>query len=182
MDIGYVRISTVGQNISGQLDGVDLEHTFTEKASVNDTNRPELVSALRCLRAGDTLHVDSIDRLARNMVDLLDLVKSINGMGASVHFHKEALYLTGDDSPMQTLQLQLMTSFAQFERSLINERAAEGRQVAIAKGVKFGRKPKFKNTERQQVLSLLSAGVPARKIALDLDMSRQTVYRIKRDS
>lgn len=69
-NIGYVRVSSIAQNLDRQLDGIKLKRVFTEKASAKDAKRPILKECMGYLREGDTLHVHSIDRLARNLVDL----------------------------------------------------------------------------------------------------------------
>lgn len=176
--IGYVRVSTTTQNTDRQLDGLELDRVFTDKVSGKSADRPQLTALLAHLRSGDTLHVHSIDRLARNLADLLSLIETITGKGVAVQFHKEALTFTGDDSPMQQMMLSLMGAVAQFERSMINERAAEGREAAKAKGVQFGRKATLSAAEKTQVIKLRREGVSVSRLAVDFDVTRQTVYRV----
>lgn len=83
------------------------------------------------LRDGDTLHVHSIDRFARNLQDLLTLISDLTSRAVTVQFHKEGLIFTGEDSPFQRLQLQIIGSVAEFERAMIRERQREG--IALAK-------------------------------------------------
>ena len=87
MDVGYVRISSVDQNTARQLDGVQLGKVYTDKCSGKGTNRPQLLVMLDSVREGDTVHVHSIDRLARSLSDLLKLVQSLNEKGVSIRFH-----------------------------------------------------------------------------------------------
>ena len=82
--IGYIRVSSLDQNGERQLDGIHLEKVFTGKASGKDTNRPQLQAALNHIRGGDTLIVHSMDRLARNVKDMLRLVREMNDCGVSV--------------------------------------------------------------------------------------------------
>src|SRR5512143_2100091 len=77
--VGYIRVSTVDQNTERQLEGIDLDKTFTDKASGKDANRPELQAALRYVREGDTLYVHSLDRLGRNVDDLRRIVSDLTG-------------------------------------------------------------------------------------------------------
>ena len=84
--IGYVRVSTLDQNTGRQLDGMSLDKVFEDKASAKDTNRPNLQACMDYLREGDTLHVHSIDRLARNLQDLEQLVTLLNGKGGNGPF------------------------------------------------------------------------------------------------
>ncbi len=79
--IGYIRVSSLDQNAERQLDGIHLDKVFTDKASGKDTNRPQLQAALNHVRAGDTLVVHSMDRLARNVEDMLRLVREMNEAG-----------------------------------------------------------------------------------------------------
>ena len=91
--VGYQRVSTVDQNTDRQLDGVELDKVFTDKASGKDANRPELARALEYVREGDTLVVHSMDRLARNLEDLRRIVRELTGQGVQVEFVKESLDL-----------------------------------------------------------------------------------------
>lgn len=139
--IAYVRVSSVDQNTDRQrFDGMKVDKTFTDKCSGGTRNRPALTEMLRYVREGDTIICHSIDRLARDLQDLLHLVETLTARGVGVRFIKEALMFKGNASPMQTMILQVMGSFAQFERSLIKERQREGQQAARARGKLPGRK------------------------------------------
>jgi DNA invertase Pin-like site-specific DNA recombinase len=87
--VGYVRVSSVGQNTAGQLDGLTLNQVFTDKCSGSDTNRPALQAMLTHVRRGDTVVVHEISRLARNTADLLALVQQLNDKGVTIKFLKE---------------------------------------------------------------------------------------------
>ena len=93
--IGYIRVSTVGQNTERQLDGVALDKVFEEKVSAKTANRHELKSMLEYIREGDTVVVHDISRLARNIRDLHDLVEQITAKGVALKFQKEGLVFTG---------------------------------------------------------------------------------------
>ncbi len=130
--IGYIRVSTVEQNTTRQLDGLELDRVFTDKCAGKDTNRPELTNLLKFVRSGDTIFVHSMDRLARNLDDLRKLVNSITDNNISITFVKENLtFLKDDKNPISKLILSVVGSIAEFERSLIKERQLEG--IAIAK-------------------------------------------------
>lgn len=107
----------------------------------------------------------------------MGLINSVNAKGASIKFHKENMHFTGGDDPMQRLMVQIMGSVAEFERSMINERAAEGRAIAKAKGVRFGRKPTLTAAQVKEVKQQRSEGKPVAKIAIDFDVSRPAIYR-----
>lgn len=177
-DVGYIRVSSETQNTDRQLDGVALDKTFEDKASGKSTERTALATCLDYLREGDRLHVHSMDRLARNLVDLQHLVLDLTAQGITVKFHKENLEFTGEDCPMATLMLQIMGAVAQFERALIRERQAEGIKKALAKGIKFGRRPKLDAETRQQVVAMVAAGNQKAKVASHFNISRPTVYKI----
>jgi DNA invertase Pin-like site-specific DNA recombinase len=114
------------QNPERQLDQVNLDRIFTDKASGKDTSRPQLAELLAFIREGDTVVVHSMDRLARNLDDLRKLVQQLTQRGVCVEFLKESLTFTGEDSPMSQLLLSVMGAFAEFERALIRERQREG--------------------------------------------------------
>lgn len=117
--IGYIRVSSVDQNTARQLDGAQLDKVYTDKASGKDTNRPQLQAALDYVRDGDVLVVHSMDRLARNISDLLHTVATLNERGVVVEFVKEGLNFTGDDSAISKLMLTIMGGVAEFERAMI---------------------------------------------------------------
>jgi DNA invertase Pin-like site-specific DNA recombinase len=177
MRIGYKRVSSVDQSTERQLDGIAVDETFEDKASGKDTNRPQLQAALKHCRKGDTLVVHSMDRLARNLGDLLKMVKELTERGIVVEFTKEHLTFTGDDSPMSNLMLAVMGGVAQFERAMIQERQREGIAIAKTKGVYKGRKPAL-NSERiaelRQRASVKDVNMAA--LAREFKVSRTTLY------
>src|SRR5688500_10570721 len=120
--IGYIRVSTVDQNTERQLDGIQLDKTFLDKASGRVTKRPQLELLMSFVRSGDTLIVHSMDRLARDQNDLHSIVQSLTGKGVRIEFVKEHLTFTGDDSPISKLMLSVMGAVHEFERALIKER------------------------------------------------------------
>ena len=175
-NIGYIRVSTLDQNTERQLDGVSLDKTFEDKASGKDTARPKLQEALEYLREGDTLHIHSMDRLARNLDDLKGIVKGLTARGVVVQFHKEGLTFTGDDSPMANLLLNMLGAVAEFERSLIRERQREGIAIAKSKGVYKGRKKTL--TEAQVAELKAKAGAAgANKAALAKEYGISCAFR-----
>src|SRR5579863_326588 len=138
--VGYIRVSSLDQNEQRQLEGVQVDKKFTDKASGKDMNRPQLRAALDYLREGDVLVVHSMDRLARNLDDLRKIVMELTGLGVVVEFVKEHLTFTSEDNAMSKLLLSVMGAFAEFERSLIKERQREGIALAKKAGVYKGRK------------------------------------------
>lgn len=176
--VGYIRVSTTDQKTDRQLDKVELDHVYEEKASASTSKRPVLEECLRFLRKGDTLHVHSIDRLARNLSDLLSLLEILTGKGVAVRFHKESLTFTGEENPFQTLQLQIIGAVAQFEREIIKERQREGIAKAQAKGKHCGRKAKLTPEQVQEIKDKVAAGSEKKALAEEYGVSRQTLYRV----
>jgi hypothetical protein len=127
--IGYVRVSSFDQNPERQLEHLQVDKVFTDKASGKDTQRPQIDALLAFVREGDTVVVHSMDRLARNLDDLRRLVQDLTQRGVCIEFVKEHLTFTGEDSPMANLMLSVMGAFAEFERALIRERQRDLRDL-----------------------------------------------------
>ena len=175
---GYVRVSSIDQNTVRQLDGVQLDRVFTDKASGKDTNRPQLKAAMEYLRDGDVLVVHSMDRLARNIADLLHTVETLNTRGVVVEFVKESLTFTGDDSAMSKLMLTIMGGVAEFERAMIRERQLEGIAKAKQAGKYTGRKSTMQATHVKAIRDRAAAGENKSALAREFGITRQTVYNI----
>ena len=180
--VGYVRVSSVDQATDRQLEGLGLDRVFTDKASGKDTDRPALKDALAYVRAGDTLVIHSMDRLARNAEDLLRTVRELAGRGVTVQFVKEAMTFSGDDAPMAKLMLTMLAGFAEFERSLIRERQREGIAIAKTKGVYKGRKPSLSVQQVADIERRIAAGETVTKLAAEYGVSRETIYSHRRVS
>lgn len=176
--VGYGRVSSVSQNEARQVEALSgCDKVFIDKASGKSADRPELASALDYAREGDTLRVPSMDRMARNTVDLLTLVRGLTDRGVSVEFIKERLTFSGDKSDhIGTLMLTVLGGIAEFERALIRERQAEGIAIAKAKGVYKGRKPALNAEQIAEARERVEQGVPKAAVARDLGVSRQTLY------
>jgi DNA invertase Pin-like site-specific DNA recombinase len=174
--IGYIRVSTPEQNPDRQLEGLSLDKKFIDTASGKDLKRPQLEAMLSYIREDDTVVVHSMDRLARNVSDLRRIVSQCTQNQITVRFLKEGLSFTGEDSPMSNLLLSVMGGIAEFERSLIRERQAEGIALAKKKGLYRGRK---KSLSSEQVV-YLKQGVAQNKnkssLARELGISRETLY------
>lgn len=177
--IAYIRVSSVDQNTDRQLADVQhIEKTFTDKCSGGTTNRPALNDLISFVREGDTVHVHSIDRLARNLQDLLELVAFFRSKGVTLVFHKEHMTFKPDGTdPIQDLMLNVMGAVAQFEKALINERQREG--IAKAKDQGVYSKARSKKVEPDAILALLSQGKSHSEVAKLLGCSTKTVQRVK---
>lgn len=178
--VGYVRVSSYDQNPERQLDDVPLDRTFTDKASGKDMRRPQLQALTAFVRAGDTVIVHSMDRLARNLDDLRRIVRTLTQHGIRIEFVKEHLIFSGEDSPMANLMLSVMGAFAEFERALIRERQREGIALAKQRGVYRGRKPSLSDSEVTEVRRRVELGDKKTHIARDFGISRETLYQYLR--
>jgi DNA invertase Pin-like site-specific DNA recombinase len=175
--VGYIRVSSIDQNTERQLEGVELDKTFTDKVSGKDVNRPQLMAALDYLRDGDVLVVHSMDRLARNLVDLRTLVDGLNGRGVQVDFVKERLSFTGEDTLAAKLLLNLMGAVAEFERAMLKERQREGIAIAKKAGVYRGRKPSLTSERIAELRARVAAGEKKAGLAREFGISRETLYQ-----
>ena len=180
--IGYVRVSSFDQNPERQLEHVQVDKVFTDKASGKDTRRPQLDALLAFVREGDTVVVHGMDRLARNLDDLRRLVRTLTGRGARVEFVKEGLTFTGEDSPMAHLMLSVMGAFAEFERALIRERQREGIALAKRRGVYRGRKRALSPEQAAELRRRAAAGEVKAQLARAFGISRETLYQTLRTS
>jgi DNA invertase Pin-like site-specific DNA recombinase len=174
--VGYIRVSSVGQNPARQLDGVEVDRVFTDTVSGKSATRPQLQAMLAYVRDGDTVIVHSMDRLARNLDDLRRLVRELTGRGVAVRFVNEQLTFTAEDAPMATLLLSVLGAFAEFERALIRERQLEGIALAQARGAYRGRKPSLSADQAQTLRARSAAGEPKAGLAREFGISRQTLY------
>ena len=177
---GYIRVSSLDQRTERQLEGVDLDRIFTDKASGKDVKRPQLDEMLSFIREGDTLLVHSMDRLARNLDDLRSLVQKLTRKGVRVEFLKEQLVFTGEDSPTATLMLSVMGAFAEFERALIRERQREGIALAKARGVYRGRSKALSADKVDELRARVAAGEQKAGLAREYGISRETLYQYLR--
>ena len=174
--IGYVRVSTTEQNTDRQLEGLPVDRMFVDRASGKDVRRPALEDLMGYAREGDTVVVHSMDRLARNLDDLRQIVQTLTRKGVVIEFVKEHLRFTGEDSPMANLMLSVMGAFAEFERALIGERQREGIALAKQRGAYRGRKPSLSADEIRELRRLAREGTGKVALAWQFKISRQTVY------
>ena len=182
--IGYARVSSKDQNLDRQLAALKKEkvfRVFTDTVSGSSTQRPGLDGALNYVRAGDQLIVVSMDRLARSLIDLHRLVDDLTERGVSVKFLKEGQVYSQDSTPVAKLMLGLLGSVAEFERSIIRERQAEGIAKAKARGVYKGRAKVLNEEQVTQAREWVSAGIPKAEVARRLGIGRTTLYKYLAD-
>lgn len=176
-NIGYIRVSSEGQNIDRQLESVALDKRFIDKISGASKDRPQLTACLQYIRSGDTLHVHSIDRLSRSLRDMEELVSGLVKRGITIEFHTERLTFTSEENPVATMMLQLLTTFAQFERTVTKKRQREGIAVAKSKGKHLGR-PKLDYGLRDRAIELSKAGNNISQISRLMGLSRPSVSKL----
>jgi DNA invertase Pin-like site-specific DNA recombinase len=173
--LGYARVSTQDQQLTGQLEALKAAGATTiyrEKVSGVRADRPQLAKLMAGLGAGDVVVVTKLDRLGRSTRELLDLIERISKAGASFRSIGDPLWDTG--SAQGRLLSTLLAAIAEFERELIRERTGEGRKRAMANGVKFGRKRKLSDYQRQEAIKRRDAGERlaeiAKSYAVDISM------------
>lgn len=179
-DVGYIRVSTVDQNEARQLDGVKLDKVFREQASGDSRERPQLALCLDYVREGDTLHIHSIDRLARNLRDLVSLMEDLTAQGVAVRFHAEQLIFTGGDAPAQRLMLHVIGACAEFERQMIRQRQREGIEKARREGRPMGRPQKLSPDTQRTIAARLADGESTTALAREYSVSLPLIHRIRR--
>lgn len=181
MKVGYARVSTIGQSLEVQLEELEkegCENIFQEKASGKDAdNRVQLQQALEFVRSGDVLVITKLDRLARSMGDLSGISKRLKEKGVGLKAINQPDIDT--TSAVGELLFNILGSVAAFERSLINERTAEGRAKAREKGVKFGAKAKLTVKQVEALKAELKTWKGSRSdLAERYGISRASLYRL----
>jgi len=198
MIVGYARVSSIDQNLERQLENLKMfgvEKVFTEKQSGKSIeNRPVLQEALNFMRMGDRFIVESIDRLGRNYDEVIHTVnylkdKEVQLMITSLPMMNEVIGNPLLDKFMKDLIIQILAMVSEQERNESKRRQAQGIQVAKEKGVYKGRpllySPNAKDPQKRviyhRVVEMLEEGKAISKIAKEVNITRQTVYRIKHD-
>lgn len=196
MKIAYARVSTVDQSLDRQIENLKnfgAEKIFTEKKSgASIIERPVFKEALNFVREDDQFIVESIDRLGRNYDEVIDTVsflkqKDVQLIITSLPVMSEAIGNPLLDKFIKDLIIQILAMIAEQERSESKRRQAQGIAIAKAKGVYKGRptlySPTAKDPQKRlvyhRVVSRLKEGVAISKIAKEVGITRQTIYRIK---
>lgn len=185
MNIGYIRVSTIEQNVERQLQAfepfnIDPQHIFIDKLSGRDKNRPKLDEAIRFIRAGETMYVKSVCRLARNYGDCIDIVRQINAKGASVHFINQNITINGKNDDMASkIVFAVFGIVAEDELTWMKERQREGIDIAREKGVYTGRKRKLQSIQEQVLAMRMKAGENISQLAREFGLTRQACYKIR---
>ena len=199
MIVGYARVSTIDQNLDRQIENLysfGAEKIFTEKQSGKSIeNRPIFQEVLNFLRMGDRLIIESIDRLGRNYDEIIQTVnylkdKEVQLMITSLPMMNGVIGNPLLDKFMKDLIIQILAMVSEQERNESKRRQAQGIQVAKEKGVYKGRpllystnaKDPQKRIIYHRVVEMLKEGTAISKIAKEVNITRQTVYRIKHDN
>jgi len=176
--VGYARVSTQDQNPALQLDAlkaIGCEKVFVEKASGAQRERPEMKAALDYMRAGDSLVVWKLDRLARSMKQLIETVEMLEGQGIGFRSLTEAIDTTTAGGK---LVFHIFGALAEFERSIIRERTRAGLDAAKARGRRGGRPPKLTEKDLTAARAMLAeASITVEDVAKRLGVSPATLYR-----
>lgn len=179
--VGCARVSSVEQNLDRQLvqlKAENVETVFVDKISGKDLDRPGFSSMMEYVNEGDTLVICSMDRLARSLMDLLNVTRTLQAKGVTVRFLKEKLELSssGETSAISKFLMAMMGAVAEFERSLIRERQQQGIALAKARGVYKGRKP-IDDERLAEAKRRIASGIPKTKVAKELKIGRTTLYK-----
>ncbi len=181
LKVGYIRVSTPDQNPDRQLEGIELDKKFIDYASAkNGSKKPEFEKMLAFIREGDYVIVHSIDRIARNLMNLLEIVKNLNDKNISIEFKKEnMIFSPARVDSRANLLLNLIGAFAEFEYALITERRREGIEIARAQN-KYKRECKLSPEQQQEIAIQISQHVPVQKLAIQYGVSRPTIYKCRK--
>ena len=182
MQVGYIRISTVGQNTARQevlMRELGVEKVFIDRMSGKSADRPELKAMMAFVRQGDTVVVESISRFARNTKDLLELVEQLTAKGVEFISKKEAIDTT---TPTGKFMLTIFGAVAELEREYILQRQREGIAIAKKAGKYTGRKP-ITPPHFQEVTDMWRRGeITAAEAMRRLNMKPSTFYRKVRNT
>lgn len=178
MLIGYARVSSVHQETRLQLDALKragVRKVYQEQLSAVK-HRPQLQAALHALQPGDVLIVWKLDRLARSLRHLLEVLEVLERVGAGIRSLSEPIDTA---TPAGKLMVQVLGAVAEFERSLIRERALHGQAAAYRRGVRWGGQPRrLTDEDVDEMLLLRDTGqYPVKLLAEIFGCSVSTVYR-----
>ncbi|MCC6780593.1 MAG: recombinase family protein [Hyphomicrobiales bacterium] len=177
--VGYARVSTDGQTLDAQhaaLKAAGADRVFAEKVSGAKSDRRQLQRAIDAIGAGDVLLVTRLDRLARSTRDLLNVLATASERGAG--FRSIADAWADTTTAHGRLMLTVLGGLAEFERELIRARTDDGRKRAMARGVRFGRRPKLTPHQIQEARTRRDAGEPLVEIARSYAVSHSTISRL----
>ena len=182
LDLGYARVSTTRQSLDRQLDaltgaGIPDKRIYTDKKTGTTVDRPGLTELLKYTRDGDTIVVHTLDRLGRNLREVLNLVHDLAGRGIGVRSLADPLPINTADEGMGRIAFLLLALFAEMERTFTAERAAHARAVAEAKNRRIGR-PFAHPAEKVEFAQLLNdQGHTLGEIAAKTGIPKTSLHR-----
>jgi len=179
LHLGYARVSTDPQSLDQQVDallaaGVDERHVYSDKLSGTRTDRPGLTKLLDVAREGDTIVVVALDRLGRSMIHVIETIEDLQDRGIILRSLRENLDFS---TPTGKMMASIFAAMADYERSLIKERAAAARAAASARGKQTGRPRSLTDDQVQLARRMHESGESVSTIGKALGVSRATVYR-----
>ncbi|NUV64310.1 recombinase family protein [Streptomyces sp. CAI-85] len=186
MDLGYARVSTTAQDLTRQLDrlaaeGIPPERIYVDKRTGANMQREGLDALLDYARPGDRINVLTLDRLGRNMREVLNLAHDLTERGITFRTLGDSLPVdTSNPGPGTDMAIAMLAMFAQMERTYMLERAAGARAAKEARGLPQGRPSKLTAAQRGRLLVAWEHRVPETRpeeIAADYGVSRATLYR-----
>jgi DNA invertase Pin-like site-specific DNA recombinase len=187
MKIGYARVSSTKQDLELQkqaLVNAGCEKVFSESLSGKDNHRPELIKLIESLREGDIVVVYKVDRIARSLKGLIEIIENLNAK--QVHLvSMDSGDKVDTTSPMGKAFFQIAGVFAELERGMINARTKAGIDHAKNNGIKFGRTRGQQNKGTKEKLDkiriFLGAGKTYNWIAKELSVSKKTIADVKKE-
>lgn len=180
--IGYGRVSSQSQSFDIQVKRLKregCEKVFTDKFSGKSSNRQGLQDMLSYVRESDEIYVTKLDRLGRNTTDMISIVESLTKKGVHITFLDDGISTRGS---MGVMVVTILSAIATAERSRILERCNEGREAAVERGVKMGRKPSIGDAIKDEVKRMVEAGTPKTEVAKFFGISRTKVYQVLAES
>jgi len=184
MKIGYARVSSTGQSLEIQIDKLTAygcTEIFTEKQSgTSIANREELELCMKFVRRGDTLVITKLDRLARSMVDLMNIKSVLKDKGASLEIIDQPAL--NDSSITGDLMFNILGAIAEFETGIRKERQTEGIAKAKSHGVKFGAKAKLTAAQLESMKIERASGALVKDLMTKYNISKATFYRLTSES
>ena len=178
MKFGYARVSTVEQNLNLQIDALSTagcERIFEEKISSRKSERPIWSNLITLLRPGDVIVVYKLDRIARSTRELLETVDHFKELEVSIISLQEPWANTTNASGKMIMTI--MAGIAEFERDLIKQRAQDGRDAAMRRGVHMGRPAKLNSDQIDIVVAARNDGRSVKALANSFGVSPDTIYR-----
>lgn len=179
--IGYARVSTSSQSLDIQIDklkSIGCEKIFQDQSSGKSSNRHGLQEMLSYVRENDEIYVTKLDRLGRNTRDMITIIETLNTQLIHISFVDDGISTVG---PMGRMTITILSAVAQAERERILERTNEGREAAINRGVKMGRKPSISIEVKKDIVDSVNAGTPKTMVADSFGISRTKVYQILKE-